>query len=364
MNEEFVRREIVAAIDEIRKPAPHLLQASVGAARRERHRQGRPRFTVLLATGVAMAVVMGSLGAVLIERASTRHFNAPISAGPPSCVLPVRTDEGTGLLTLPAGTFTATSAAAAQATAYNPRTHTWWATEPEGISPDGRYVALHDNAKGHRATLTLVSVDGAVLYKRDYINLILGWSAQGQLLVSTIDTDKLLSISPETRKDRVIEAPTLEGSYWRFASGNSVWGVTPGRPDDPSHRLEVVRLDLKTGSVDQWYTMPAGSFNEAGGGPILGLSPDGYPVVPQPSSDSRSAVLLLRAPNVATRVLIGSGDEMTPSSFRPLHAISGGSSMWVTTVDGELYSWLAAGEMHLVHVQQGLYIYAFGGVCS
>jgi hypothetical protein len=116
--------------------------------------------------------------------------------------------------------------------------------------------------------------------------------------------------------------------------------------------------------VEDWFQFPADSVNDSGGGPILGLTYDGYPVLPQPKSDVRSAVRVIAAKGVASEVQVGSGDETSTSLFSPLHAIGDSSGLWVTTTDGELYRAIATGPLNRVGLPANVHAYAFGGGCA
>jgi hypothetical protein len=266
------------------------------------------------------------------------------------------------LLSFPSGTFRPARLPAAAATAYDPATHTWLATEPQGVSLDGKLVALLDNKKGDKQTLRLETSSGKLLYSRDLVMRILGWSSDGSLLVTTVDAPaRLLRISRDGRAawiDPLSNATTM----WSFAAGQYVWGVALPYPGPPQGRM-VVRLDLATGTVTDWYAMLPGSFNDSGFGPILGLTSDGYPIVPDLNTDSQAGVLAITAPQAPTPIHIANWPD-SPSSFGPSDAISDAHGIWLTTTDGQLYWSSGSADLQLVKVVGSVPVYAFAGVCS
>src|SRR5438270_2278277 len=187
-----------------------------------------PAFAVPIAAVVVVAIVLGWIGVVTLSGARPHVQVAPAA----SCSLPVLSDFGSGSLHFPSAAFSPSGLPAAQATAYDQANHRWYATVPQGISPDGRLIALHDNLKGHNATMTLESTSGQVLYSRDSVNQILGWTHDGRLVFSTVDNDRLATVSSSGTGFAYIDPVGYAGDTWRFAMGTSVWGVTGGSVDD------------------------------------------------------------------------------------------------------------------------------------
>jgi len=362
MSESLIRQDVVDAIDDIRKPPRAVIPTVIAALHPEPSSSKAPRFAAAIAVVLTIGVVAVFLAVASFRNEGTAVSSRSAKAGSTSCELPVRTDQGSGLLTYPSGAFRPASLSAAAATAYNPATHSWLATEPQGVSPDGKLVALLDNKKGGMQTLRLETSSGKLLYTRDLVLRILGWSSDSSLLVTTVDTPaRLLRISREGRPawiDPLSNATTI----WSFAAGQYVWGVALPYPGPPQGRM-VVRLDLATGTVTDWYAMLPDSFNDTGRGPILGLTSDGFPVVPQLKTDSQSAVYAIRSKDTATHLYVSSGDEMTPSLFWPSDTVSGSTGTWVATTDGELYRLSGPGMLERVNLPSGLHVMSFAGSC-
>ncbi|MGH7759888.1 MAG: hypothetical protein ACREOY_00515 [Candidatus Dormibacteraceae bacterium] len=362
MSESLIRKDVVDAIDEIRKPPTAVIPAVIAAIHLEHSNSKAPRIATAIAVVLTIGVVSALFAVASFRNANTAGSSRSVQAGSATCELPVRTDQGPGLLMYPSGSFRPASLPAAAATAYNPATHSWLATEPQGISPDGKLVALLDNKKGHKQTLRLETSSGKLLYSRDLVMRILGWSSDGSLLVTTVDAPaRLLRINRDGRTDW-IDPLSNATTMWSFAAFQYVWGVALPYPDAHPERV-VVRLDLLTRTVTNWYAMPLDSFNDSGGGPILGVTSDGYPIVPQLKTDSQSAVYVIRSKDTAIPLYVSSGDEMTPSLFWPSDATSGSKGTWVTTTDGELYRSSGAGSLELVNLQSGLHVLSLGGTC-
>jgi hypothetical protein len=364
MSETPIREEIVEAIDDIRRPPGHLVAASMSAVRADRSRHTNPNFAGAVAVLITAAVIAVLIGvSTLRHTATSRPSSQPLTVGS-VCSIPVGTDQGPGLVELPSGVFRPTGLPAASATAYNPATHKWLATEPQGVSPDGKIVALLDNAKGHNQTLRLETSTGTLLYLRINVMRILGWSSDGSLMITTVDSPaRLLKIAADGRHADWIDPVGNETTMWSFARGQYAWGVALPYPDADQHR-EVVRLDLATNSVSDWYAMLPGTFNDGGYGPIPGLTSDGYPIVPQLKTDSRSAIYVIRAKDTPTPVYLSSGDEMKPNLFWPEDAVDGKSGLMVTTTDGELYASLGSTGLSLVQVSNSVHVYSFAGGCA
>ena len=362
MNESAIRDEVVGAIDDIRRPPHNLLAMSMAAVRAD----SRPRWVPRLAGAVAALIALSTV-AVLVGVSAIRN-NQRSAAVPPvvssACLLPVRTDQGPGLLDTSSGVFRPAGLPAASATAYDANTHKWLPTQPQGISPDGNLVALLDNVKGHHQTLQLETESGVVLYSRDYVMRILGWSSDGSLLVTTVDEPaRLLKISADGSRTVWIDPTPIGTTTWMFASGPYAWGVALPYPDPDQHR-EVVRLDLSTSASINWYALLPDSFNDSGYGPILGLTSDGLPIVPQLKTDARSGVYVIRSKDVPSPISVVGGDETKPSMFWAEDATGAKGRIFVTTIDGELYESSGAGGLKLVHVANSLHVYSFGGGCS
>lgn len=363
MNESLVTQEIVDAIDEIRRPPHNLLVASMAAVRSERRRRPAPHLAALVAASITIAIIATLVGVSALRNGTTKpsQSQAPLTSG---CQLPVRTDQGPGLLETSSGIFHPAGLAAASATAYNATTKQWLPTEPQGISPNGRVVALLDQKAGHHLSLRLQTSGGRVLYSRENVMRILGWMSDGSLLVTTVDYPaRLLKISADGRSSTWLDPSGNETVMWSFASGRYAWGIALPYPDPDQHR-EVVRLDLDTGTVSDWYAMRPESFNDSGYGPILGLTTDGFPIVPQLKTDTKAGVYVIRSKDVPDALFVASGDEISPSVFWPEDAVAAGGGLWVTTTDGELYGSAGAGGLRLVPVANSLHIYSFGGGCS
>ena len=364
MNETLIRDEIVEAIDEIRRPPGHLVAASMSAVRADRIRHTNPRFAGAVAVLITAAVIAVLIGASTLRHTATSRPATQPPIGSSVCSIPVGTDQGPGFVELPSGVFRPAGLPAASATTYNSATHKWLPTEPQGVSPDGKIVALLDNAKGHNQTLRLETSTGTLLYTRINVMRILGWSSDGNLLITTVDYPaRLLKISADGRHADWIDPVGNETATWSVARGQYVWGVALPYPDPDQHR-EVVRLDLATNAVSDWYAMLPDSFNDSGYGPILGLSSDGYPIVPQLKTDSRSAIYVIRSKDTPTPVYLSSGDEMKPNLFWPEDALDGKSGLMVTTTDGELYASLGSTGLNLVQVSNFVHVYSFAGGCA
>jgi hypothetical protein len=364
MTETLTKQDVVDAIDEIRRQPRDLLEDSMSAVRAERKGEVVPRFAALVAIAIAVAMI-----AVLAGVASLRRGVAPPApARPPArsviCQLPLLTDQGSGLLALPSGAFHPAGVPDVAATAYDQFTHKWLPTQPEGVSPDGKLVAILDNTKGHNLAFRLETTSGKLLYSRDQVMRILGWSSDGSLMVTTVNpATRLLRISPDgTRADWIDPIGYQQITMWSFATGQYVWGTALPYPDPNQQRI-VVRLDLVTRTVTNWYAMPVDSFNDSGGGPILGLTSDGYPIVPQLKTDSQPAVYVIRSKDTATPIYIA-GNRMTASNFWPFHAISGRYGTWVATTDGALYRSSDTSHLQWVELANSMHVFAFGGSCT
>jgi hypothetical protein len=360
MNEDLVRQDIIQALDDIRQPAENLVRSSIAAVRADRNRPVVPRLA-----GVIGVVITAAVIAAMIGTASFKH-SAPPSVAERSatltCALPVGTDQGPGLLMFPSGGFRRAEAPAGTSTAYNSTTRNWLATEPQGVAADGNLIALLDNTKGGGQRLRLETAGGKLLYSRDGVMRILGWRSTGILLVTTVDAPaRLLQISQDGREDW-IDPLSNATILWRFVAGKYVWGVRLPY-SDPQLRI-IVRLDLMSKAVTDWYSMQTSAFNDSGAGPILGLTLDGYPIVPQANTDSRSAVYGIWSKDAATAFYVSGGDEVTPSVFWPLDAISGTAGIWVTTSDGQLYHSSGTSTLDPVKLPTGLHVLSFAGNCK
>ncbi len=358
VRDQAVRQAIYEAIDDVRQPSDHLLAAAMDAVRSAPQQRRSPRLFVSLAATVAGVIVLALIGVVTFR---TTQPQRPATS--PSCSVPVLSDFGSGLLSYPSLNFTPANLPAARATAYDKFNHQWYATVPEGISPDGRLIALHDNVKGNKATMTLETSTGRVLYSRDYVFRILGWSQDGSLIFTTTDTDRLAMVSANGTNFRYIDPLGFGGDTWRFARGNSVWGVTAQTLNDPQHRIFVVHLDLVSGAVTDWFGLVPGSFNDSGGGIVLGLTADGYPIVPQLLSDPVAGVAVIRQPNVATAIHLEDGGT-TSSNFWAYHAFGDDQGIWLTTYDGELFRSVNGGAFVLAQPQNGMHVFALAGRCA
>jgi hypothetical protein len=358
MNDDFHRQRIVAAIDDVRRPGPDLLSRSMAAVESHTKAHRSPRLAVAIGIVLSIAIVAGLVVTgrahqILPRPTSPAKQSGQVVLPGVSCTLPVRTGLGPGLLSFPSGTFAPAGLAAAQATSYNPLSRTWYAGEPEGISPDRRLVATVDQTKGGKLTLRLQGINGRVLYTRDWVMKVLGWAA-GSLFVTTVDTDQLLRISPDGAVVTPIIVRDYAGDAWRFAANNAVWGVGSSK---------VVRWDVGSGEVSEWYGLQPNLENNSGGGPIFGLTQAGFPIVPDLVTDSRAGVLAITAPGHVTPMYVAD-TQLLPISFWPLHANSDSFGTWLTTRDGDLY-WSAGGaDLFLVRLSNGPHVFSFAGACT
>jgi hypothetical protein len=358
LSDEPIGRAIYDAIDDLRQPSDHVLASAMPAVRSTPQNRRPPRLVLGFAAALA-----GVLAIALIGVMTFRNSQPQPAVTSPTCTLPVLSDFGSGLLSYPSLIFTPANVPAAQATAYDTFNHAWYATVPEGISPDGRLIALHDNLKGDEATMTLETATGQVLYARDYVFRILGWSQDGSLIFTTSDTDRLAMVSANGTNFRYIDPVGYGADVWRFARGNSVWGVTAGSVNDTQHRMFVVRLDLGSGAVTDWYGFVPGSFNDSGGGIILGLTGDGYPIVPELLNDAVAGVAVIRHPTVVTPIHLGGADHRS-ANFWPYHAFGDGGGVWLATYDGELYRSVDGGPLLVAQPKNGMHVYALAGRCE
>jgi hypothetical protein len=362
MSESLINQDVVDAIDEIRTPPTSVIPSVMASIHSEPFGSRAPR----IATAIAVVLTIGVVS-VLFAAASNRNVtkvgpSRSAQTGSATCELPVHTDQGSGLLMYPSGGFVPVSLPTAAAIAYNPATRSWLATQPQGVAPDGKLVALLNNKKGGKQTLRLETSSGKLLYSRDLVLRILGWSLDGSLFVTTVDAPaRLLRISRDGRPEW-IDPLANEMTMWAFVGGHYAWGVAVPYPDPLGERV-VVRLDLTTAAVTDWYAMLPDSFNDSGYGPILGLTSDGYPIVPQLKTDSQSAVYVIRSKDTVTPLYVSSGDELTPSLFWLEDATGGSNAIWVTTTDGELYRSSGPGTLERVNLPNGLHVLSFGGSC-
>jgi hypothetical protein len=364
MNEEVMREEVIDAIDEIRLPPRDVLGAAMATIRAGRQRQ---RF-IGLGAGVVAAVLAISIIGVLLAVGPAGRSVARQPAGTRSsiyvvCSVPVRTDRGMGFVAVPSGAFTPAGPIPSNATTYNPTTKKWLVTETSGISPDGKLVALYDNLKGHNQTLQLETSAGQILYTRENVFRILGWASDDSLLVTTVDYPaRLLKISADGERTDWVDPTEIATIIWSFASGRYAWGYAIPNVNQQPGKM-IVRLDLATGNVTDWYRLTP-SFNDAGYGPILGLTTDGYPIVPQPKSDARGAVYVIRTQNIASPISIGEADATTAADFWPIDSVSSSSGVFlITTLDGRLYWSHDGGDLSPLPLAPDLHVYSFGGSC-
>ena len=83
------------------------------------------------------------------------------------CSLPVRTDQGPGLLAFPSGAFAPSGLNAAMGRAYDPNRKRWLGTEPQYVNAANGVAAYLDTAKTGKMTLSLIDASAKLLFTRD-----------------------------------------------------------------------------------------------------------------------------------------------------------------------------------------------------
>jgi len=276
------------------------------------------------------------------------------------CTLPVRTDQGPGLLTFPSGAFSASGLNAATGRAFDAHAKRWLGTEPRYIDAANGEAAFLDTAKSGKMTLSLRDASGRQLFTRDLVRSVVGW-VHGNLYVTTTNPDRLLKISGDGQAADFVDTP-YAGDTWYIASNDALWGIAPAADPAQKGYLSVVQFDVRSNAVTPWYTLQPDSAGLTRAA-IIGADTFGRPILADLSATTRAGVYIVSAPGHVRTIYLA--DKFAQASLRrPMDALSDGTGTWVTTVDGKLIRVDSAGTLMQVAPAGGMHIYDFGGSCN
>jgi hypothetical protein len=314
---------------------------------------------------IGTVVVVNHNGSLISANAGPSSKQLPLISSVLSvkCTLPVRTDNGPGLLSFPSGAFSAAGVSAQEGRTYSASTRNWLPAEPAGVSTDERSLAVLDSTKGGSSSLQLRDREGTVLFTRPRVRSVVGW-AGGSLYFTTSDTNQLMTISADGRSSSAVTTPGFAGDAWSVASNDAIWGLAVDPADKQTHALGVIRFDTNSGTLAFWSRLRPDSSGSTSGS-VIGLTSHGTPIIADLSDRSRTTIQIVTAPGTAVEIYPAGGGA--DPALRPLHAMrDSNGSIWLTTVDGQLYASVGAGlpTLQRVPLLGGQHIYAFGGPCN
>jgi hypothetical protein len=140
-------------------------------------------------------------------------------------------------------------------------------------------------------------------------------------------------LDPSTGQLKTMLAGSADHTLWRWMADGFVWGVGPEGPDTIA--TTVLRLDLSTGAVTQWFT-PSKYVD------VVAVDAHGFPLVE--TQDPYSGAVELwdaTSSSAGTRIFASS----TAVHFGA--AISGRCGTWIGSTNG-LYELASAGSLEMV----------------
>lgn len=194
-----------------------------------------------------------------------------------------------------------------QALAYDWAFKRWLPVRSQWVSPDGSQYAYTDiTGRIHLVTVS-TGADSVIASGSNWA--VIGFTADG-IYAGIRDPSAQPSLSGlwlvASGSGQVREITT--SGTWTFVAADSAWSMSPtvASPNEVSGN-QLVGLDLKTGSVRAWYTVPDGDAAH-----LLGIDPSGHPVIGDPYG---YFVFRVTAPGVADKigVNLGTGDGFADS---------------------------------------------------
>ena len=330
------------------------------------------RIRLVLLTSTLMLTACGGTAAVPANPSSTPTFQPQASTDPSAlhCRLPVAgfpplapkgvqsngagpdgqpSQKGRGgFLDLPSGTYTPTTDSDMS---YLAAVNTWLPVPPQAIAPDQRsYVERKAQTGDPTAapTTTLYIVDVHAKAKRLLFTapngnsaLVLAYTAAG-VYVETFSSGgpgptNLLLIDPATGSHHTVPgSQAMSGVYqqvWMAIAGDAAWGSAITFPNGQSkpYAVTLVRLDLKAGSVADWYVSKS-AFTVAGfdaaDHPILGILMENF--------STNLALVSAPAQSTAIKPLEGTYVQGQGQGFTDTHGT------WFGSRDGSLWLYTAS----------------------
>jgi hypothetical protein len=270
-----------------------------------------------------------------------------------SCRLPLAfTDQGSGFLSIPSGGFTRdpdsgivaegnvvrtqaqpilhgqAGGFVGEAISYDPAEARWLPVASTLVAPDGAkyaYTELLPKSSPASVDATRIHVvevssatDRVVYDQGDYQTVHFG--SEGVYLLA--GSGQLWRLDPATR---ALARVTSVGRGW-YVTADAAWALDAanfvyGRPQVTDR---VLRLDLKNGSVVEWFAVPGASLS------ILGFDGGRLPVVVSQQNGTQD-FFLVTSSNSSTKLPTG------PLGVTPVHgAIGDDHRLWLGT-DGGVY---------------------------
>ena len=270
-----------------------------------------------------------------------------------SCRLPLAfTDQGSGFLSIPSGSFTRdpegeivpegnlvhtlaqpilhgqAGGFVGESMSYDPAQARWLPVASTLVTPDGgKYAYTEFLPKSSAASVEATRIhvvevgsatDRVVYDQGDYETVHFG--KEGVYLLA--GSGELWRLDPATR---ALARVTSVGRGW-YVTADAAWALDTanfvyGRPQVTDR---VLRLDLKNGSVGEWFAIPGASLG------IVGFDGGGFPVVVSQQNGIQD-IFLVAAANLGTKVLT---DSLGVSVVNG--AVGDDHGLWLAT-DGGVY---------------------------
>jgi hypothetical protein len=251
-----------------------------------------------------------------------------------------------GFVNLPSGTYTPTTDSDSS---YLAAVNTWLPVPPQAIAPDQHsYVESKSQTGDSTAppTTTLYIVDVRTKAKRLLFTapngnaaLVLAYTAAGVYVETLSSTgpgpSTLVLIEPVTGSHHTVQGSQgKSGVYqqvWMAIAGDAAWGSAITFPNGQSkpYVVTLMRLDLNTGSVADWYVSKS-AFTVAGfdaaSHPILGILSENFSM--------NLALVSAPAQSMAIKPLEGTYVQGQGQGFTDTHGTwfgSGDGSLWLYT---------------------------------
>lgn len=311
-----------------------------------------------IATPIALQATRGHRAPVAAKATPTPSPTPTVSATPVpvvlSCRLPISNGQpgGGGFVTFPAATFAPDSRSGVTipgngnvfGLSYNRAAGRWLPVPRPWVSPDGSHYAYLDFRNNTIHGITVAT--GADTYLGPKPN---GAASSARLAGAgwqPIEAlDEGLYAAPAGGPNATAglwlfpfsgagERQVTSSNYWHEIGGGGAWGTSsPSVPEGAANT--IMRLDLRAGSTQDWFTRPGLQSH------VMGFDADGHPVV-QAISRDETQVWRLMGPGKADQLLAAKTNGNDPNRLFVDSVLGDRNGIWIATNQG-LYLTTASG---------------------
>ena len=122
------------------------------------------------------------------------------------------------------------------------------------------------------------------------------------------------------------ERQVTSAGYWHAIGGGGAWGTTaPSVPEGAANT--IVRLDLKSGSTQDWFTRPGMQSR------VMGFDAAEHPVV-QGISRDETQIWLLTGPGQAQQLMAAKSTSGDPNRLFVESVLGDRNGTWIATNQG------------------------------